>query len=225
MPVHGHLAEKILFVGILHYQRTESVPQVVERIEALRIAGTLIARLHERTSQLDGIGQHLLPEPVAETEIVFRREIFRIRGVADNVAVAAKDFTGYRVPYEQLRITVRSQVLFVDIHLVPRTAPGLPECELTQTAYLPHDVGSLRRLYRVNEVSRIVGGTQQALLGQFPFDEFLRYGFYYRFHGIRFIVWMNTETTARKGPPPAAHADRPKEREIVSLSPARTRRA
>ncbi len=184
MAVHGHLAEKVLLLGIPHDQRPQTVPKVIERIQALRIARTLVTRLYERTPQLDGMGQHLPAELVAETEVVLRGEMLRIGRIADDVAVTAQDLPGHRVPHQELRISVRRKVLFVYIHLATRTAARLTESELPQAPYLPHDGGGLGGLDRINQVPRIVGRTQQAFFGQLFFEELPRYGFDDLFHDI-----------------------------------------
>lgn len=78
--VHRHLAEKVFHLGIQHHKRPQTVPEVVQRIDTLRIAARLIGRLYERTPQFDGIGQVFLAEFVAEGEIMFSG---RCRGFSD----------------------------------------------------------------------------------------------------------------------------------------------
>src|SRR5699024_1811778 len=175
-------AEEILLFGILDDERSEPVPQIVERVQTLRIARALVTRLHERPPQLDGMGQYLPAEPVAETEIMFRGKVPGIFGIGDDVPVTSQNFACHGVPYEQLRIAVRREVLLVYVRTVPRPAPRLAESQLAQTADFPHDIRRVAGLHRIDEIARIVGRAQQALRSELLLYEFPRYGLYYRFH-------------------------------------------
>lgn len=89
--VYRHLAEKVFHLGIQHHKRPQTVPEVVQRIDTLRIAARLIGRLYERTPQFDGIGQVFLAEFVAEGEIMFSGKMPGIFRRADDKAITAHD--------------------------------------------------------------------------------------------------------------------------------------
>ena len=55
------------------------------------IRDSLVGGLHERTPQFDGPGQELPAETLAETEIVFGREMAGVGRGADDEAVTADD--------------------------------------------------------------------------------------------------------------------------------------
>ena len=120
--VHGDFAEKVFGLGVQYDQRAQSVPEVVQRIDALGVAAGLVGGLHERTPQFDGPGQELPAETLAETEIVFGREMAGVGRGADDEAVTADDLLRRGVPDDQLVVAVAGEVLRVDVHLLTRAA-------------------------------------------------------------------------------------------------------
>ena len=141
--VHGDLAEEVLRSRVEDDQRPQSVPEVVQRVDALRIAACLVGGLDERAAQLDGPRQVFAAEPVAEAEIVLGGEVAGPFRGADDETVAADDLFGRGIPDDQLVVAVAGQVLFVDVHLAARAAACAPECHFAQTPHLAHQRGAL----------------------------------------------------------------------------------
>ena len=180
--IHRHLAEKVFRIRIQHDQRPEAVPKVIQRVDALGVAARLVGGLHERASQLDGAGQVPATKLVAETEIVFGREVAGIFVRTDDETVASDDLPGRRIPDDQLVIPVLGQVFGIDIHLPARTAAGAAERDLAQPSDFTHQRRALRRREDIDLVPGLLRVARFALgrkLGaeQFPVD-----GRYDRFH-------------------------------------------
>ena len=136
--VHGHLAEKVFCLGVQHDERSETVPQIIQRIEALGVLPGLVGGLHERAAQFDGAGQEAPPELLAETEIVFGREVARVRGGADDEPIAAHDFLGRGVPDDKLVVAVAREVFLVDVDFAAGAAPGAAERQFAQAPDFAH---------------------------------------------------------------------------------------
>ena len=99
-------------------------PEVVQGVDALRVAAGLVGRLYERAAQLDGPRKVFAAEPVAEAEVVLGREVSRVLRRADNEAVSADDLLGGRIPDDELVVSVLGQILPVDVDLLARAASG-----------------------------------------------------------------------------------------------------
>ena len=181
--VHRDLAEKVAHVGVVHHQRAESVPQVVEREKSFRIGSrSLIVGLHERTSELDRVGKVLVAEPFGEAEVVLGREAFRMRAPRDDVTVASDDLFRLGVPDEKLLVPFRVQVQLVDVNVGAGAAAAVAERKLAQPSDLPHQVRTLLRAHDINLVASVVSTPQKALGRQFVFYQIGSYRIDYRLH-------------------------------------------
>ena len=152
--VHGHFAEEVAHVGHDDGECAESVPEVVEGDEAFGThAGALIGQGDERAAQLDGVGHVFAQETLGEMEHVARGQMWlpRLRVqlplCALQVAVAADDFFVVGVPHDELLVAVLAGVEFVEVAVLARSATGLAEGLLTQTANLAHHVGGIMSRY------------------------------------------------------------------------------
>ena len=151
--VHRHLPEEVFRFGIQHDECSEPVPEVVQRIDALRVGARLIGRLDERTPQFDGVGQVAAPEKIAEMEVVFRREMRLPARRADDEAVSAHDLLRRWVPDDQLVVSSLGPVLPVDVRLLSRASAGCAEGDFAQPPHLAHQRGAFGRREDVDFVA------------------------------------------------------------------------
>ena len=129
--VHGDFSEEVTHVRVVDDQCTQSVPEVVQRIESLGVAPrTLIVGLDERTSQFDGVGQIFVAESIRESEVVFGRHTFGMGGPRDDEPVPSDDFPFFGIPDEQLLVSFRIEILFVDVDVGSGSTASVAEREL-----------------------------------------------------------------------------------------------
>ena len=197
--VHGNLAEEVLDAGIQHDQRAESVPEVVQGVDALRIAAGLVGRLYERAAQLDGPRKVFAAEPVAEAEVVFGREVARMLRRADDEAVSADDLLGGRIPDDELVVSIFGQVFLVDVDLLARAASGTPEGQFAESSDLAHECGALRGREDVYLVAGPVGVADLPLGGQFRAEQGPVYGRQNRFLLFLFLLHSEGKNTNFSG--------------------------
>ncbi len=101
-------------------------------------------------------------------------------------AVATDYFLLFGVPYDHLSARDRLHcVELVDVAAESGATSGVAECYFAQAAYFAHGVRRVEGVYDVYEVSALVGGSQQAVVGQFVDYKLSRYFRYYFLH-----VWV-----------------------------------
>ncbi len=109
--------------------------------------------------------------------VVIKRDL-----VAGQVAVSAYDLLLLRIPHYELLVGIPAGVKLVKVKALARSAAGLPESYLAQTAYLAHHVGGVLPCHYVDVVVALVGVAQLAFGGQLRLQQFLVYGLYYLLH-------------------------------------------
>ena len=181
--VHSHLAEEILHVRLDDGECAETVPQVVEREEALRSAScALVFERHERAAQLDGVGHIVVDELVGEVEHVacgeLRLAVFvKLPVGAEQVSVSADYLLRLGVPHDELLIAVSAGVELVDVHRLAGAAARFAECYLAQSAYLAHHVRRVVCRDDVYLVVALVGHAELALGREFALEQLFAYRF------------------------------------------------
>ena len=184
-PYMVTLPKKVAHVRIVHDQRSQSVPQVVERVKPFRVAArALVMRLYERPSQFDRVGQVFLAEFVRETKIVFRRHAFRMRRMRNDEAVSADDLLLFRIPDDQLPVSFRIEVVFVDVRVGSRAASAVAERHFPEPSDFPHYVRAVAGCDDVYFIVSVIGRAQKAFPGQFCFYQIGRDGVDQWFHRV-----------------------------------------
>ena len=89
----------------------------------------LVMGLDERTAQFDRVGQIFVAEPFRESEVVFGRHTFGVGGSGDDEPVSSDDFPFFRIPDDQLVVSFRIEVLFVDVDVRSGSSASVAERE------------------------------------------------------------------------------------------------
>ena len=179
--IHRDLAVEILHRGVEYRQRTEAVPEVVQREEALSShTRRLIGQGDEGASQLDRHGEVVCEEAGAELKELCRRQPWAPRGVVDlylvaeHKAVATEDSSFGGVPHDELTIAVVGEVKLIDVAVAPRTATIEAESLFTQAPDLTHRLGRLAGVEDVDLVPTLIRRAKELVGGEFLADEIRR---------------------------------------------------
>ena len=179
--IHRDLTVEILHRGIEYRQRTEAVPEVVQREEALSPhTRRLIGQRDEGASQLDRHGEVVCEEAGTELKELCRRQAWTPRGfvhlylVAEHEAVAAEDSSFGGVPHDELTIAVVGEVELVDVAVTPRTAAVEAEGLFSQAPDLTHRLGSRACVEDVDLVPTLIRRAKELVGGEFLADEIRR---------------------------------------------------
>ncbi len=180
--VHGDLAEEIAYVGFDDGEGSESVPQVVEGEEGLDACARALVLLGDPTaSELNGIGQVVVDEPLGEVEHVGGGEYGLALGVelrlgAEEVAIASEDGFGIGVPYDELLVRNGHSVELVEVEFLAGATASGAEGYLTQASYLTAYVGGILPGDDVDFVARLIGEAEAAFFCEFALEELNGYG-------------------------------------------------
>ena len=186
--IHGHLAKVILHVGLDNGERTQSVPQVIQRKKTFRACTAgLIFQGNERTSQLDGIGQVFLQELFGEVEHVGSCQdglavFVKLHFITQEITIATQDFFGFRIPHYELLVGIGHYVVFVDVRRLARTSSACTEGNLTQASDFLHHIRRIMSRHDVDFIVTLVRKTQTSVRCQLGFQDFLAYRGYNIFH-------------------------------------------
>ena len=179
--IHRDLAIEILHRGIEYRQRTEAVPEVVQREEALSPhTRRLIGQGDEGASQLDRHGEVVCEEAGTELKELCCSEAWTPRGfvhlylVAEHEAVATEDSPFGGIPHDELTIAVVGEVELIDVAVTPRTTTVEAESLFTQAPDLTHRLGSRACVEDVDLVPTLIRRAKELVGGEFLADEIRR---------------------------------------------------
>ena len=92
------------------------------------------------------------------------------------IAISANDLLCLRIPDDELLVAVLAGVELIYIHWFASASSRLTEGDLTQTADLLHDVGSIMSRHDVNLIVTLVGHAKLPLGRQLTLQNFLGNG-------------------------------------------------
>ena len=84
-------------------------------------------------------------------------------------AIYAQHLLTFGIPDNELIIGILARVELIEVQAFPSSAPGGPESNLTQTAYLSDYTGRLFVGHDVDLVIALIGRAQSPVWGQFRF--------------------------------------------------------
>ena len=87
------------------------------------------------------------------------------------ITIAADNLLCFRIPDNQLLVTVVTSVEFIDIHILAGTTASLTENDLTESAYLLHHVWRIMGCYHIYLVMTLISHTQLAGWCQFTLED------------------------------------------------------
>ena len=90
---------------------------------------------------------------------------------AEEITVSANDFLGLRIPYDKLFIAVITNIKLINIHALTRTTASRAESDLTEPAYLLHDIRRVIGSDDIDLIMTFVGHTQLFLGRQLTLED------------------------------------------------------
>ena len=80
-----------------------------------------------------------------------------------DIAISANDFFGFRIPNDELLVTVLASVELVDVNLLSCATTACTKCYLTQTTNLAHHIGSVVCRYHIDVITALVCHSEHAV--------------------------------------------------------------
>ena len=182
--VHGDFSEEILVVAVFKHEGTESVPQIVQSVDALSLhVDILVVGLDERASQLNGERHIVVYELLGEAEYLTCGHLLWRYAAAEDVPVTSKYLIVVRIPDYQLAVVVHGvRVEPVYVTVLARASSGQAERYLPEPAYLLHDVGRVLVGHLIEFIVALACGTDVLGGCKLTAYELAVNGFDYRLH-------------------------------------------
>ena len=205
--IHGHLSEKIAYLGMNHRERAETVPQIVENIYGLHArTRTLIFESDKAPAQFYGVRQivfHKLLREVEHMACGYARASVGVHADvrAADIAVSSENLTAVGVPHYELAAGRVHGVETVNVATQPRAAAGGAECYFTQPPHLAHRVWSTVRIHHIKMVAALVGVAEKAFRGEFTLNKRCLYWRDYSIHSC-FNAWRQVRKQFFLSAPP-----------------------
>ena len=175
--IHGHLPKEVFQAGDDDGERTQSVPKVVEGVEALsQIARTLVFEGDERAPEFDGLRKKVFDEVVGKLKHVARGQTWLPIVLEADVArgeetIASQDFFGIGIPDDELIVGVLAGVELIEVERKSCASPGSAEGDFAQAPDFAHHVGGVVMGDDVNLVAGLVGLAQFEFGSEFGFEQ------------------------------------------------------
>ena len=147
-------------------ERAYSVPDIIQGKERFHTHfPILIHRLHESSTELNGVRQELTHEALRIVEEMRRGDVrltvsylgFR----AEQVTVTSHDLPVLGIPNDQLMVRTIHGIHVVHVHLFSGRTSSFTVTDLTQTCNLTHHIGALMCRNVVDQVVRLIGRAKQ----------------------------------------------------------------